>query len=1127
MPGTRRVAVCLLVLSLMLASAALAQTVTFGAQTSPRAFYSISEVPSDTATVYLLGGPQYTTFINRADAALCMSGAAVFAPEKRTQEKAKDGANGTEVVTRALTAKLLLRTVTGTLRVDRDGDRVVRARIEAEAEEEYRFLASEEYRGGIGETRIRTCSTTFVIPAGAGHFNLVQPYMDGKRVEAQFLLDKPGGEAVANLRFIGVLKGQQVTLPEVRPAPPGKPRAPGGATRFVAPTGNDRGPGTQEQPFQTIRKGICVLKPGDTLILRGGRYHEAPEISKLNGTEDRPITISAYEGEEVLLDGSEALDAVAAGPWAKGENGLWQRRLTKPVWQLWMDGKMLTLARWPNVTKNWTEPMAPPFNGRLPEPGTAWDEASYFARFDPSEARGNFSAAGLKHFKAPDGTFAPSPFDSAENVKKLAVRSLSPLGRTGSSLAGAVVEGLSPSPAVITHHEAGSDRFEVVFDHFDKRLSSALVRGRFVIRGHVNCIDVPEEWAFDPHSSTLYVKLADGAKPEDHLYRVRTADVAARISDSRHITIRNLRFHACRLVALNSPGTVVEGCVFSYPTYRRTVMVAYEMKEHAAAGAPARTFEDKFLDAALILHPGGTLRDCEVRYYQSRGIEIQGVPALVENCCFHHGEGGAINFARSPGAVARRNTIHSTLENGAIYIRKTPEGRFIAELNYGYDFGTWRSDASGVQVQSGSQNFQVTRGNWFHHSECKALRFDGQPAGSLGTAVGNVGWHLWQGMQVKGDYQKAFNNTMIECGKRHDISVINQMAFGSGQHSVTRNNLADRLSGHRTNEDLRGAGRIPGFHSHNWNGLVTGRRARDRLRDADNFDFRPRNLPEIVDAGTTLVDDRFVSGSWLDNLRFAPFEGRAAGQAPIDVAVSQSDPKNTFTRVYLGKAPDIGAYEYGDRHYRIPGRQLREASFPIPPDNAQYVKTDADLMWLEGKAAVEHHVFLGTNRDTVTKADRKTPEYVGRFTDSNTCTPPKRLSKDVRYYWRVDTIEADGTVLKGPVWAFLPCDGRYEQYRPIAGPEKVRARVQGGNTVILTWGAVNDKRLAGYNVYRRWGNPEYVRIAGTKLNAAPLTTPSFADTTLDSKGRFYYVVEAVDHKGVASEESSAVRIEVK
>jgi len=39
-----------------------------------------------------------------------------------------------------------------------------------------------------------------------------------------------------------------------------------------------------------------------------------------------------------------------------------------------------------------------------------------------------------------------------------------------------------------------------------------------------------------------------------------------------------------------------------------------------------------------------TLRDYEVRHYQSQGVEIQWGPAVVENCLFHLDEGGAINF---------------------------------------------------------------------------------------------------------------------------------------------------------------------------------------------------------------------------------------------------------------------------------------------------------------------------------------------------------------------------------------------------------------------------------------------------------------------------------------------------
>ena len=48
-----------------------------------------------------------------------------------------------------------------------------------------------------------------------------------------------------------------------------------GATTFhVALGGNDGNPGTFEDPFRTLTKGVSVLAPGDTLYIRGGVYGE-------------------------------------------------------------------------------------------------------------------------------------------------------------------------------------------------------------------------------------------------------------------------------------------------------------------------------------------------------------------------------------------------------------------------------------------------------------------------------------------------------------------------------------------------------------------------------------------------------------------------------------------------------------------------------------------------------------------------------------------------------------------------------------------------------------------------------------------------------------------------------------
>jgi hypothetical protein len=50
-------------------------------------------------------------------------------------------------------------------------------------------------------------------------------------------------------------------------------------------------------------------------------------------------------------------------------------------------------------------------------------------------------------------------------------------------------------------------------------------------------------------------------------------------------------------------------------------------------------------------------------------------------------------------------------------------------------------------------------------------------------------------------------------------------------------------------------------------------------------------------------------------------------------------------RKYVGDAPDIGAYEYGDSVYWIPGYRYPHPSVPIPNDGAVEVSIDHSLVW--------------------------------------------------------------------------------------------------------------------------------------------------------------------------------------
>lgn len=87
-------------------------------------------------------------------------------------------------------------------------------------------------------------------------------------------------------------------LPEpVRLPPPTKP------TYHVDATGgSDENPGSRSAPWKTVQHAVGKLQAGDTLLLRGGTYHEQVTLTN-SGTVEKPITIRSCPGELAVLDG--------------------------------------------------------------------------------------------------------------------------------------------------------------------------------------------------------------------------------------------------------------------------------------------------------------------------------------------------------------------------------------------------------------------------------------------------------------------------------------------------------------------------------------------------------------------------------------------------------------------------------------------------------------------------------------------------------------------------------------------------------------------------------------------------------------------------------------------------------
>ena len=90
---------------------------------------------------------------------------------------------------------------------------------------------------------------------------------------------------------------------------------------------------------------------------------------------------------------------------------------------------------------------------------------------------------------------------------------------------------------------------------------------------------------------------------------------------------------------------------------------------------------------------------------------------------------------------------------------------------------------------------------------------------------------------------------------------------------------------------------------------------------------------------------------------------------------------------------------------------------PVPTNRDYHVDADngsCTVAWTAGPTAAKHRLFFGTDENEVETAT--SPIYEGTNTEY---TVNGLLSKNY-YYWRVDEVEANGTVHKGLVWSFRP-----------------------------------------------------------------------------------------------------------
>jgi len=88
------------------------------------------------------------------------------------------------------------------------------------------------------------------------------------------------------------------------------------------------------------------------------------------------------------------------------------------------------------------------------------------------------------------------------------------------------------------------------------------------------------------------------------------------------------------------------------------------------------------------------------------------------------------------------------------------------------------------------------------------------------------------------------------------------------------------------------------------------------------------------------------------------------------------------------------------------------------PDTIVDIRNVSSLTWSAGDGAASHDVFFGSDRKAVAEAARTSPEFKGNQAGTSFSLAALVTLESGDCFWRIDEVEAGGTVHKGNVWQF-------------------------------------------------------------------------------------------------------------
>jgi hypothetical protein len=453
------------------------------------------------------------------------------------------------------------------------------------------------------------------------------------------------------------------------------------ADRYVDGSVKVSGTGTLESPFKTIQEAAAVATAGETVFIRAGTYREKVTPANSGTDQARQIIFRPYKDEVVTISGADLVTT----KWTQTGGKIYSTELPELFEsalsqdeQVFVDGEMLTLARFPNI---------PPGGDRL-QPG----EAAYL-RIDTVTPKQEVKNGEKDHeWPVGNGGAVTFTFRDSALTQDTGYWNDATLWIVPSQHKAWGFGAIGPVLSHTKNPDGGGEIRAMIYDGTESFFQFHPDETRYYLFNTKECLDAPGEWWLDKAARRLFVWTPRGDSPASHTVEVKRRDYAFDLSDRSYITIKGIHVFAATITTDRDLGSGI-----GHGAFVSGNRGGYQLPQ-GAPGAHHITLDG--IKARYVSHFEGTTGHLHSQWINSSGVVLSGSHHLLQNSSIAYSAGnGAVVFGDHH--VIRNNIIHDVAYNAPL-----ASGIYIAEV---------ASDAHGPRILPMNieiANNTLFRGGW-------------------------------------------------------------------------------------------------------------------------------------------------------------------------------------------------------------------------------------------------------------------------------------------------------------------------------------------------------------------------------------------------------------------------------